>query len=567
MAEEEKKNSSDAAADEGSGFWGWARRVGEGYVDAMAQRSPILGIPLQVALETPDYQDQQMRRERARLDFAHAQARNKEWEEGAGARKAQREAEEMRAEEFTKNAPTRAAQDEATRRRAEEYNASAGDRADQLKFEQERRDLARRKFALDSKRMDAAEAALPQETELKSAQTQLALSRTRLAQEQADAVYKNGETSGYAEGLRNDLKGNPSWEMLSYEGQNELLQSPPVRNLFDARYYLENIMGIAKGDQTAFDRMDRILQRAGMRLVDGPDGIKYLDIGKGGMSIPATKAGIDAIMRLASRQAAEELNTRASLSDTATMGNPVKRSIAGRARALMPYYGNDATKSVKLLQGIYDGASDEEKGWHMFNQAIMDFRGSGLPMSAKMDGLKACLPFLQKMGYAIDGFDEKNPNIEALTVVDLGKNNRMTFGEFAELCRANDSLGARLDGAISDAKKEAVSRDKALFARDVAETRLALSERRQASREAGRGGGSKKSRKSDEDSSDDWFSSAYGGSYTNASDKDKRRMRDAALLYERAVNKMLQERGVRRVDQLSQEDLQKLNELWKELHK
>jgi len=534
MADEEKKVKRDEGISVGRGIADVAGRMGEGVIDALAQRVPLLGAPLQAAFETPDYQDRQMRREMNKLAFARAQKESEEWDKNAGAREANRKAAEMRAKEYTDG---------------------AGDREDA-------RALARRKLAFEHKRMDAAEENLPAEAELAKEQTRLGLSKTRLAQEQADAAYKRQVQSGYADGMRKDLQGNPAFETMSYADQDALLSSPRFQNLFDARYYLENIMGISNGDQAAFGRMDRVLQRAGMRLVDGPNGVKYLDIGKGGMSIPATKQGIDMIMRHVSGAAAEELNTRGAISDAATMGNPVKRSIAVRTKALMPYNGNDATKSYRMLQGIYDKSSDEEKGWHMFNQAITDFRSSGLPIDEKLAEFRPCLRFLKKMGYKLK--DPNNPDPNQAEFIKIDTDETLNFSKFADLCREKDSLGARLDNAIQDSKKAAVARDRALFAREVGEMQQALREQRLANGVMKKNGSSANATKGNENS-DDWFASEYGDKWKNLSETDKRRMQDVAKLYERAVNKLLKERGVRSVEQLPHEDLQKLSTIYKVL--
>lgn len=480
MAEEEKRVERDEGTSVGRGIANVAGRMGEGLIDALAQRVPLLGAPLQAAFETPDYQDRQMRREMNKLALVRAQQENKEWEEGAAARKAKNEAALMA---------------------AQEYKAGAGDRFDQKVFDRQKRDAAREQFAMQHAQNEEWRKNAP----VREVQSDAELSRARLAQEQADGQYMSIKMNGLEKSLGEDLGKNPAFQGMSFDERNSFIKSPSVQNLLKAQYYLEEVKGIAKGDQAAFGRMDRAIRGEGWDLVDGKDGIKYLDMGDG-ERIPATKEGIDRIMGYVSKGAAAEMNTRSMISEAATLGDPVKRFIARSTKALMPYNRDDATESLNIVKDEVLKSSEEEKVWNMFNQAIKDFRSSGLPTQAKMDELGKCIQFLQQIGYTVDGLDLKNPDPNQAIFKKIGTGEILDFNKFADLCAEKDVLGKRMDARVEQVKQTALARDKELFAREVAETRLVLSEQAAEDRKAKKGKGAGKNKLVG-----DWFGDGEGG--------------------------------------------------------
>ena len=560
MAEEEKRVERDEGTSVGRGIANVAGRMGEGVIDALAQRVPLLGAPLQAAFETPDYQDRQMRREKAKLDLIYAQQRNKEFEENAGARKAGSKADQMRAEEFISGAVDREAE----------------------------RELRKRQLALANKSMDAAEENLHSEIELNKARTQAEISKAKLAQQQADGQYMSIKMNGLEKSLGEDLGKNPAFQGMSFDERNSFIKSPSVQNLLKAQYYLEEVKGIANGDQAAFGRMDRAIRGEGWDLVDGKDGIKYLDMGDG-ERIPATKEGIDRIMGYVSKGAAAEMNTRSMISEAATLGDPVKRFIARSTKALMPYNRDDATESLNIVKDEVLKSSEEEKVWNMFNQAIKDFRSSGLPTQAKMDELVKCSQFLQQIGYTVEGLDLKNPDPNQAIFKKTGTGEILDFNKFADLCAEKDVLGKRMDARVEQVKQTAINRDKALLARDIEQTRLALAEQAAeerkknadtrlelakqaaadrhaaAERKAANGKGAGEKNGTDNEGEDEFgVGTEFGKRFPSV--RAKKKMEESARLFDAVSKQMLKERGVRKVSDLPKEDKLKLDATWKWLN-
>lgn len=425
MADDAKKKSSADAKDSG-GFLNVMGRMGEGLIDGLAQSSPIIGYPLQAGFNTAGYQDKQMRRQAAKEALLATQRKNEEWEKNASLREKERRNAETKADEFAAGAEDREAERRHRRAQLAEYAAGAPVRQ-----------MQRDEYLRNAPVREAQDAA--------------SLARANLAAEQADTLFKQGRCAALRDGLKKDLAQNPAFGTMSFAEQDDFCNSPRVQTMIDAKFYLGEIQAIGQNDKGAFGRMDRALRRQGWSLIDGEDGVKYLDMGERGR-VPATKEAMDALNKQITSAALEELNTRSLLADASTMGNPAKRSIATRTKALMPYNGNDATSSLRMVEGIFNNSSEEEKGWHLFHQAIADYQSSGLPTAAKMDGLAACMPFLQKMGYAIEGLDPKKPSVETVTVIDLKNKTRLSFSEFAERCKENDKLGKRLDERIGQAQ-------------------------------------------------------------------------------------------------------------------
>ena len=530
MADEEKKKSSADAKDSG-GFGDVMGRIGEGLIDGLAQANPIIGRPLQAAFNTEEYQDKQLRRQAAKEALIASRQRNEEWQKSAPLREKQRRAEEMKADEYTAGAADREAERKHRRMQLAEYAAGAPVR--QMQRDEYLRDAP-----------------------VREAQSAASLARASLAAEQADTNFKQGRCAALRDGLKKDLAQNPAFGTMSFAEQDDFCNSPRVQTMIEAKFYLGEIQAIAQNDQGAFGRMDRALRRQGWSLVDGEDGIKYLDMGERG-KIPATKEAMDALNRQITSAALEELNTRSLIADASTMGNPAKRSIASRTKALMPYNGNDATSSLRMVEGIFNNASEEEKGWHLFHQAISDYQSSGLPTAAKMDGLAACMPFLQKMGYAIEGLDPKKPNVEAVTVIDLKNKTRMSFSEFAERCKENDKLGSRLDARIGQAQWGYLMQQSGKqFAN--ASVRGTMP----------KGGSGKKGKETPEEKPDPDavthkdLSSEFGDEYNALPEKNRAKVIKAKQEWDADRDAVLKKFGVSSVSELPDEALQTLENSW-----
>lgn len=430
MADEENK----------SAFLDILARGGEGMIDGLAKSSPILGGALQAIANTDEYQARQLERQTAIQ-------RNKEFLQDAAFR------EDMKRRQMEEN---------------EEWRANAAGREDARRQEQEQRDEWRSRKgtreAADNAALKVAQAEGMKADEYMSPEAQAArktanettAAQNRLKLDLMDQQQFETRLGGMRKNLENELSNNPMYSMMTFNERNAFLDSPAVRNMLEASGYMEDIMSMASGDKDAYDRLDRALNRQGWDLKQGEDGIMYLDMGYGNV-LPATRESISAINKQVHDAALEELNARSSISMTASMGDPARRNIAKYANALMPYNNNSAAASLKAVQAVYNGANDEQKTWTFFNQALQDYTDPLLPTSAKMGGLQRCLPFLQQLGWAVEGFDEKNPSMDSV-VLKNGK-QILSFSQFADLCKSNDTISAQLD--------DMVERNQRQFGRDA----------------------------------------------------------------------------------------------------
>ena len=265
----------------------------------------------------------------------------------------------------------------------------------------------------------------------------------------ADEAYLTAQFGQYSENLRRELMQNPAYTNMSISEMDNMLKSPEVVAKIEAKYFMDQLQfHVAKGDQQAIERLDRLITNRGWNIVDGDDGIKYLDMGENG-TLPITRESIDLINRQIDQAALNEINARNDLANYATLGNPVKRSIAGYATRMLPYTNNSMYKAKQFIENEFNNASEAEKGYLMFNRALTDYYSSDVPSAGKIQELVACMPFLEKMGYAIDGFDGKNFNSETIRVIDLNNGGNMSFCEFAQVCREKDTLSRKMDNRIA----------------------------------------------------------------------------------------------------------------------
>lgn len=392
-------------------------RIVSGLIDGTAATVPIIGMPLQAAFQTDDYQDRQVKRQMAKESLIAAQQKNQEWSKNADLRDAERKKAIMEAEEFAQGAPTRAAQNKMKQMMAEEYAANA----------------PYRKTMLDS------EAA-----------------RARLIQADADEKYKQIELEKWKKGFSNQMAGDPAFNMLSFSDRQNLFLQDDVNSFLEFAYQQNEMLKMAGRDPEASNRLFRYAERNGLTVENGKNGIKELvgvpEIGR----FPLTREGLEKTKQVLWSRARKEIDARALISAASTLGDPAKRAIAKYAKALMPYNNDSAAKSVEFIKGVYDSSSDEEKGWHLLNQAFQDYQDSGVPQTAKMAELQACARFLPKMGFSVEGIDPKNPDIRNATFLDLASGNRLTYDQFGKLCGERDSLGQKLKERISMAQWSAI---------------------------------------------------------------------------------------------------------------
>ena len=304
---------------------------------------------------------------------------------------------------------------------------------------------------------------------------QAELARQQNAIYAADEAYLTAQFGQYSENLRRELMQNPAYTNMSISEMDNMLKSPEVVAKIEAKYFMDQLQfHVAKGDQQAIERLDRLITNRGWNIVDGDDGIKYLDMGENG-TLPITRESIDLINRQIDQAALNEINARNDLANYATLGNPVKRSIAGYATRMLPYTNNSMYKAKQFIENEFNNASEAEKGYLMFNRALTDYYSSDVPSAGKIQELVACMPFLEKMGYAIDGFDGKNFNSETIRVIDLNNGGNMSFCEFAQVCREKDTLSRKMDNRIAYMAMDYAKANKQQLLDDISQMGSSLS--------------------------------------------------------------------------------------------
>ena len=411
MADEENKSK----------FMDILARGAEGAVDGFAKKSPIIGGAIQAAANTDEYQARQTERQAA------LQA-NKEFLQNASYRadqqrfaQEQRDAERQKMAEYASRKETRDKVDAATRARAE---------ADAMKAEEEKTPEAR------AARMSAYTAT--------TEQNKLSAKVNQYKQDQIDSQFMDDMVAGGTENFIREISNLNSG--LNDDEIAAFANSPAAQNLIRGKVYLEQILKIGAGDQGAFGFMDRELHRNGMKLVDGENGMKYLDVG-GGILFPANQAGVDQIKSALENNGMREFYARQNVCMENTLGNPNVGFVARYVPAYATMFKDSYADSEQYVYDIFKNASPAEQVYALFGQALRDYANPNVPMSAKMASVTACAPFLKNIGWAADGLDPKDPNIEKIRFVN-GK-DEMSFLEFAEYLKQHDTLSARLDDDLS----------------------------------------------------------------------------------------------------------------------
>lgn len=527
MADEEKN-----LEEKKSGFMDILARGAEGAVDGLARSYPILGGALQAAVNTDEYQAQQL-------------------------------------------------QKQVATQKAKDYLAQSAYLNDQLQYEQEQRDEWRgrkgTRDVVDAATRKSAEADAMKSDEYMSARAQAArmsgydatAEENRLRSDTAryerdllDQQQFSERVNGKRDALSSELSNSPYFMNLSFDEQKAYLNSPDVQNMLDASVYLDDIQGVASGDKEAYGRLERSLARQGWDLVDGENGMKYLDMGNG-TRIAATPENISKINEMVKASAFEELQARNEISLAATLGNPAQSNISKYAKALMPYNNNSAARSLKQVQSIYANASPEQKTWTFFNQALQDYNDLTLPMSARLAGLEKCLPGVAQLGYTVEGFDPKNPDISSVVLKKKGETSGISLAQFADMCKGNDTISAQLDDMV--ARNQLTFGKAALIeaVKNVKDTGKDVSEKETSSEE---------SISPDEQRRNELLDKAadvFGAQFDYLDDDGREMAAEALDLFERAMQRMLKKRGIKisKDEKFTWgfEDLKDLNAEWDKL--
>ena len=392
MAEEPKKEPEvKEEPGLGSKILDVAGRVAEGAIDGLAASRPIIGMPLQAAFNTEEYQLRQDQRKLAKAKLARAMQENEEWNAAAGIREKQRQVDEQN------------------------LNDALSPEAKKSK------ELARK--AQDAANQHVVDTA-PGKTE----------------------AAKDGMAE-WGKQLRQEISNKPGFNMNIGE-LDALMQSPEIQHLLEAKYYKGLMQQWIGGDAAAGDRLQRMLDNNGWSIKDNDDGTKVLVFANGAES-PITYDSISAIDKQLHDAARTDIEARNLISQQNISGQPGLRSIGKYAGELMKVNGGSAASAVRDVQDAIAKASDGEKGYFFFNQALSDFYNSNLPADARLAGLKKCIPFLAQFGLTYEAGDAANPDPNNVRIVSVnGGNHPMSLMEFYNAIKDKDTLGKRLDAQV-----------------------------------------------------------------------------------------------------------------------
>ena len=507
MAEEEKNENKNK-------FMDVLARGGEGIVDGLAKSNPVLGGALQAMVNTDEYK----------------------------ARKTEQEAQYLNNQVAIDDARFRLSDDYRNARSAQLQADTATANEKTMLSNENQSDLA------VQQRNTARKAAIAQN----QYNEQVNLEKLNQLDDQRHAELVGKQQKN----LETELSNNPMFNMMSSPERQAFMQSPAIQNMLSASVYMDDLMGIAAGDKESFDRWDRLLNRQKWDLEQGKDGLMYLKMGNLGI-LPVNEKSKALINQMIHDAALEELQARSFISTTAAMGDPSRRSYSKYANALIPFFDNSAASSVKAVQSVYDNATDEQKTWTFFNQAIQDYADPNLPTTARLAGLQKCIPGLQFLGYAVEGFDEKNPSMDNLRIIKLEEGylpgKTYSFSQFADLCKANDVISAQLDDMVERNARQFGRQQIVAATQNIKDTAKAAK---------GEEDESVMQEKKARDAFNKTALQLWGYNYSGLDDDGKDKLYSAKNDFDVLVNQYFERENVDKVTSLSAEALEDLNVGW-----
>ena len=434
MADDEVKKSPEHE-NEGiySNILSTAGRVAQAIPDALAKAKPLIGIPLQAAFNTDEYQARQAGYQLAKERLAEYQAdaplRNKR-------RKNNMTAEELREQELPQVHETRMAT-----LKKEEAEAKA------------------------------RSAAIPSEQELR---------QNALDQREYDSRIAQAQKNFWQVCSDNGLTGR-----FSYEELENLKKEHPVefRLFFEATTAMGLLQDSLSGNKNASGLLDRFCRKNNLYMLESTDGkqppMLFRRGGQGGEDTPVLELSPDGLKEFyqnTQNPVVAEIKARDALSDNAVSGNPAMRSLSNNVKALAPYLGNSYARASKAVQSLMNDMKEKspdtyDRSFAIHNclQALSDFRsgksgamrelfscimptGSAPEGELKKLGISIPEGELKKLGISIPG--DVDPakitpeEIRGLMFQIDGKEGQITFDELYDHLRENDVLGQKMQNRI-----------------------------------------------------------------------------------------------------------------------
>ena len=378
-------------------------RVGEGAVDGIAQKSPVLGGMLQAGFQTQGWQDKQAARED---------------------RQRAREIQELQKQKLIYDANQR------------EKEAPVVDQ--ELELRRLNAQMGIKQF--------------PQREATQSAQYDAAQAQAQYAAAKADSDHHALGMQKVGDQLRREMQANGSLDGLTPGEQDALLSSPQARNLIELKYYTQEIMNMAGGDRTSFGRLERLFRNNGLSLVDGPDGVKYVSSNNLGWIIPANKDGLDEITQLLSSQAAAEISARQTHAKANSEGNPQQQVISEAVGEMSQLTNGSYIDAEKKIYDNFTRMPEQQQQIAVLDQTLQNLRKN---VPGAMEGAKKALQTINTistLGIKVVGADQEGATLETCKFWDVNAKREIPFSEVEERVHALNVWPKVLQDGIEHAR-------------------------------------------------------------------------------------------------------------------
>ena len=362
------------------------------------------------------------------------------------------------------------------------------------------RELKKQKLEMQMAELDANKELLPAQRELARRKTEREL-RVLDEDDRREAIEK------YKPQLEEALANHPGFRSMTLDEQQAFLNSPQVEAALETPYWEEKYKQLGE-DPEAVKLFDRTFRRNGLELIDASDGRKMVKLPDGGLLSP-DPATVETIKKANMQKLFEELDANTATSYNNTRGNPANRAVAKYAREYSKYGDSLANARKRIMEIVApqqssSPAHQKEQIYLFLDQAMDDFNDPSIAPEDKMAEIQACVQFLPALGFtAIPG---QNPDdVSSYTFFPAGGDRGMSFIEFRDHVKENNSMGARLENDIARTRDNFFRRQKDALQREIELARYNESLNAMAQEENRRSSDNK-----NETDNSDWFSEIPG---------------------------------------------------------
>lgn len=303
------------------------------------------------------------------------------------------------------------------------------------------------------------------------------LQRRQLA---LDAEYRKEQGAVIMDNLKTELSVNPAygWGTLTTAEQNDILNSPAVRNVAEGNYIFRELLR-SRGNTESWERFKRYAGNYGGKVSDDGKGNYTLEIF--GRSIPLNEQEGLKLHKNLQDAMMGEINARRGISYSATKGNVIGKIQADNIKQLIPYTGGSALKATEYVKKTIDSMTPDQRYTMFARRTLEDQFNPGLGNDEKMAEAEMALAkdpngmsILERMGFS---FNPGKAGVADATVTPIDQPGAapMTMPQFLSYLKERDTGSQILEAQNKTMKNEYELKQKAFIFKNMRQTGDGLS--------------------------------------------------------------------------------------------